>query len=209
MRRSNIRIAIQKSGRLRARSEKLLSSWGVDCKITNHDILVVPCNGGEFEVLFVRYGDIPQYVQSGAADFGIVGQNILYENKFNTRVVKPLGFGGCRLIIAAPKKSTIKTASDLEGERIATSYPNSLRKFLKKEDLSAMIVEIRGGVEAAPAIGLADAICDLTQTGKTLEANGLKIVTEILRSEAVLIESKSLSKKAEKFKEKILEAEAL
>ena len=149
---------------------------------------------------FVRYGDIPQYVQSGAADFGIVGQNILYENKFNIKVIKELGFGECKLIIAAPKRSPIKSPQDLEGERIATSYPNSLRKYLKKEGCGATIVKIRGGVEAAPAIGLADAICDLTQTGTTLKANGLKIISTVLESQAVLIESRFTTPKMERFK---------
>lgn len=208
MKRSNIRIAIQKSGRLRAQSEKLLREWGIDCEIDNKGLLVIPCNDGQFEILFVRYADIPQYVESGAADFGIVGQNILYEDKSNVNVVKTLGFGQCKLIIAAPKKSNIKTEADLEGERIATSYPNSLRKFLKKERLGATIVKIRGGVEAAPAIGLADAVCDLTQAGKTLKANGLQVIATVLESEAVLIESKFLSSKAEKFKQKILLAKS-
>lgn len=208
MKRNNVRIAIQKSGRLRSKSEKLLQQWGIDCNITNKNILVVPCNDGKYEILFVRYGDIPEYVGSGAADFGIVGQNILYEDRANVNMVKPLGFGECRLVVAAPKRSVIKSPADLEGERIATSYPNSLRKFLKREGLGATIVKIRGGVEAAPAIGLADAICDLTQTGNTLRANGLKEIAIILNSEAVLIESKFLSTKAQKFKEKVLKAES-
>lgn len=205
MRRSNVRIAIQKSGRLREKSEKLLRTWGVDCEINDKNVLVLPCNGGKYEVLFVRYGDIPQYVQSGAVDYGIVGQNILYENKFNVRVIKELGFGKCKLIVAAPKHSSIKIPRDLEGERIATSYPNSLRKYLKQEGCGATIVKIRGGVEAAPAIGLADAICDITQTGTTLKANGLKIISTILESEAVLIESKFTTPKMERFKRECLE----
>jgi ATP phosphoribosyltransferase len=205
MRRSNVRIAIQKSGRLREQSEKLLKEWGIDCRIKDKNVLVLPCNDGKYEVLFVRYGDIPQYVQSGAVDFGIVGQNILFENKFNVKVVRELGFGRCKLIVAAPKRSSIKSPQDLEGERIATSYPNSLRKYLKQEGCGATIVRIRGGVEAAPAIGLADAICDITQTGTTLKANGLKIISTILESQAVLIESRFTTPKMERFKRECLE----
>lgn len=205
MRRSNIRIAIQKSGRLRKESEKLLKDLGIDCEIKDTNVLVLPCNGGKFEILFVRYSDIPQYVQSGVADFGIVGQNILYENKFNVKVVKKLDFGRCKLITAVPKHSSIKSPADLEGERIATSYPNSLRKYLKKEACSATIVKINGGVEAAPAIGLADAVCDITQTGTTLKANGLKIISTVLESQAVLIEPKYPTARAQRFKEEIEE----
>lgn len=204
MKRSNIRIAIQKSGRLREDSRKFLTNCGVKISKQDDKVFVVPCNDGEIEVLFVRYGDIPQYVESGAADFGIVGENILYEENVKVNVIKKLGFGSCRLIIAAPSKSNIKNIEDLEGERIATSYPNSLRKFLRKNGLSAAIVKIQGAVEAAPVIGLADAICDITQSGTTLKANKLKIITEIIESQAVLIESQQKTKAAEKFKESLL-----
>lgn len=204
MRRNNIRIAIQKSGRLREDSRKFLATCGV--KITKQDekVFVVPCNDGEIEILFVRYGDIPQYVESGAADYGIVGENILYEENVKVHVVRKLGFGFCKLIIASPVKSNINSVEDLEGERIATSYPNSLRKFLRKNGLSAAIVKIQGAVEAAPVIGLADAVCDITQSGTTLKANNLKIIAEIIESQAVLIESPIKTKAAEKFKESLV-----
>lgn len=204
MKRRNVRIAIQKSGRLRTDSEKLLKSWGIDCSQKDKNILVLPCNEGQFEILFVRYGDIPQYVQSGVADFGIVGQNILFEDQFKVNSIKALSFGQCRLIIAVPNNSNIKAPAQLEGERIATSYPNSLRKYLRRNHCTATIVRIRGGVEAAPTLGLADAICDLTQSGKTLSTNDLRIIDEVIQSEAVLIESPFLTKQAIKFKEQIL-----
>lgn len=204
MKRRNVRIAIQNSGRLRTDSEKLLKSWGIDCSQKDKNVLVLPCNDGQFEILFVRYGDIPQYVQSGVADFGIVGQNILFEERLKVTPIKKLGFGECRLIIAVPEGSNITTPGQLEGERIATSYPNSLRKYLRRNHCTATIVRIRGGVEAAPALGLADAICDLTQSGKTLATNGLRIIDEVMQSEAVLIESPFLTRQAIKFKEQIL-----
>jgi ATP phosphoribosyltransferase len=202
MRRTNLRIAIQKSGRLREESRKFLEACGVGIKQQDDSVFVVPC-ADDIEILFVRYGDIPQYVETGAADFGIVGQNILYEKNTKARAIKDLDFGFCRLVIAVPNKSGIKTIKDLEGERIATSYPNSLRKFLRKNNCSAAIINIQGAVEAAPAIGLADAVCDITQTGSTLKANGLRLIGEIIESQAVLIESPVLTKRAIKFKENI------
>jgi ATP phosphoribosyltransferase len=206
MKRASVRIAIQKSGRLRKKSESLLKSWGIDYQVKDGGVLIVASKDNKFEILLVRYGDIPQYVASGTADFGIVGENILYEENLKLKQVKKLGFGKCRLIIASPARSAIKSTKDLEGERIATSYPVSLKKFLKKEDCTATIVKIKGGVEAAPALGLADAVCDITQTGKTLKANGLEIIVEIIKSEAVVIESPFLRKPAINFKKKILES---
>ncbi|HEX5798423.1 MAG TPA: ATP phosphoribosyltransferase [Candidatus Saccharimonadales bacterium] len=198
MKRSNLRIAIQKSGRLRKDSLKFLEKQGVKVPQSSKNSFIVPCENN-LEILFVRYGDIPEYVASSVADFGIVGENLLYEENKKIALQSKLGFGHCRLVIAVPKGSKIKKIADLEGERIATSYPNSLRKFLRANGLGAAIVNIRGSVEAAPAIGLADAICDLTQTGETLKANDLNVIAEVVNSEAVLITPKEQSKKAEKF----------
>lgn len=205
MKRSSVRIAIQKSGRLRLSSENLLKTWGISCTDLDDNKLVIPSGAGKFEVLLVRYSDIPKYVESGVADFGIIGENVLFEEKPKVSVLKKLGFGKCRLVIAAPKDSSIRAAADLEGERIATSYPNSLRKFLRTSGVSATVVNVNGGVEATPMLGLADAVCDIAQTGRTLEANGLRVVTEVLSSTAVLIESPNLSKAAYKFKTENLE----
>lgn len=202
MRRSNLRIAVQKSGRLREGSLKFLRKQGLNIPKTTRNAFIVPC-GDDIEILFVRYGDIPEYVASGAADYGIVGENLLYEENKKVTLLDKLGFGVCRLVIAVPKKSKIKSISDLEGERIATSYPNSLRKFLRASGLSAAIVNIRGSVEAAPAIGLADAICDLTQSGETIRDNNLEIIDEVFRSEAVFIASKEQSKKSKEFLRKL------
>ncbi len=202
-----MRVAVQKSGRLRKDSLKFLKSSGIDIPQNgkNKNAFIVPC-GDNLEILFVRYGDIPEYVASSTADFGSVGENLLYEENKKVTLQAKLGFGHCRLIIAAPKGSKIKNPADLEGERIATSYPNSLRKFLHANGLGAAIVNIRGSVEAAPAIGLADAVCDLTKTGETLKANNLKVIAEIIESEAVLITPRDQSKKAEKFLKKLSEA---
>jgi len=189
MKRNNIRIAIQKEGRLRNPSLEYLESLGLQFPKENGRTLVVPCKNADAEILYVRHSDVPQYVQNGAADFAIVGGNVLYEKDFKIREVENLNFGKCSLVIAVPLDSSIQKIQDLEGERIATSYPNSLRKFLQKQKINAAIIEIRGSVEIAPALGLADAICDLTQTGNTLKENSLKPIETLFDSMAVFIES--------------------
>ncbi len=204
MSRNKIKIAIQKEGKLKNGSLEFLKSLGFKFKRENERIFIVPCSNFPAEILFIRHSDIPQYVQYGAADFGIIGENLLYENDFKVRVIKRLGFGKCRLVLAAPKSSGIEKISEFEGERIATSYPNSLRKFLKEQKINSVIIELRGTVEIAPAVGLADAICDLMQTGRTLRENNLKPIFTILESEAILIESMIEKEEKSEFYEKIL-----
>ena len=204
MKRSNIIIAIQKDGRLMEDSLALLKSWSYYCNAPVDRKIINKCKDSSVEILFVRQCDIPQYVQSGVADFGIIGSNILYENDYNIDVVKELDFGRCSLIIAVPNESSINKTSDLEGERIATSYPNSMKKMLKKANVRSSIVEIAGSVEAAPMLGLADAVCDITQTGESLKVNKLRIIETIFESQAVLIESPYISKLKTSFKKKII-----
>jgi ATP phosphoribosyltransferase len=204
MKRNNIRIAIQKEGRLKNRSLKLLESFGLEFSKELDRTLIIPCKNADVEILYVRHRDIPQYVQSEAADFGIVGDNVLYETNFNVTEIKKLDFGQCSLIIAVPVSSSIKNIQELEGERIATSYPNSLRKFLRKQNLNAAIIEIKGAVEATPALGLADAICDLTQTGSSLKENDLRPIATLFNSTAVLIESPSERNEKKDFIERFL-----
>lgn len=204
MKQSNIKIAIQKDGRLKKDSLDFLKSLGLEFNSKPGRMLIAPCQNQNAEILYVRHGDIPQYIQSRAADFGIVGKNILFENNFDIKIIKKLKFGKCRLVIAAPIRSAIKKIQELEGERIATSYPNSLREFLKKRKINATIVEIKGSVEIAPALNLADAICDLTQTGNSLKENGLKPIATLFRSEAVLIEAVLSSQTKENFLAKFL-----
>ena len=204
MKRNNIRIAIQKEGRLRNPSLEYLESLGLQFPKQNGRTLVVPCKNADAEILYVRHSDVPQYVQNGAADFAIVGGNVLYEKDFKIREVEKLNFGKCSLVIAVPLDSSIQKIQDLEGERIATSYPNSLRKFLQKQKINAAIIEIRGSVEVAPALGLADAICDLTQTGNTLKENSLKPIETLFDSMAVFIESPFESIQKDKFIKKFI-----
>jgi ATP phosphoribosyltransferase len=200
----NLRIAIQKNGRLRYPSLDYIVSLGLVFNPEDMDKqMVVGCLNSEIELLFVRNSDIPEYVKSGVADFGIVGENVLYERGDNLPIVKKLGFGKCDLIIASPEKSNIKSVADLNDERIATSYPNSLRKFLSENGVRASMIVINGSVEIATSLNLADAVCDITQTGNTLRCYNLIPFATILKSEAVLIESPFKSKNKELFLEKV------
>ena len=188
------RIAIQKRGRLQEPSLEFLKSLGLKIE-PNGSKLITKCSNANIELLFVRNSDIPQYVKCGIADYGILGENVLIEKKCKLKIVKRLGFGKCSLVIAAPKKSGIKDIRDLSEERIATSYLNTLKNFLKEKGINASMIEIKGSVEICPFLNLSDAVCDITQTGATLEENGLKIIEKIMDSEAVLVQSPFFSGK--------------
>ncbi len=186
-----LQVAVQKSGRLYDESLALLKECGI--KIGNSKgSLKVSANNFPADVLYLRNSDIPQYVQDGVADIGIVGQNTIVEKGKDIREVLPLGFSKCRLSIAVPKNTDYPNASFLNGKRIATSYPNSLRQFLDREGVQTEIHEISGSVEIAPNIGLADAICDLVSTGSTLFKNGLEEKDIILKSEACIAATTTL-----------------
>jgi ATP phosphoribosyltransferase len=162
----------------------------------NDGDLLVSCSNADVEILFVRCSDIPIYVEKNVADFGILGENILYERRSELDIVQKLGFGKCSLIIAVPDTSSIENPDDLEDERIATSYPYSVKKYLKKNKVNASIIEIKGSVELAPSLNLADAICDITQTGRTLRNNNLKIIDTVFHSEVVLVGGPTVARKA-------------
>jgi ATP phosphoribosyltransferase len=183
-----LRIAVQKKGRLLDESIELLKECGI--KIDNgRDQLKAIARNFPIEVLYLRNADIPQYIQDGVADIGIIGENTIIEKNKEVEIVKKLGFSKCRLSLATPKEMTYKDVKDLEGKRIATSYPVSLQLFLDRNNIKADIHEISGSVEIAPNIGLADAICDLVSTGYTLFKNGLEEQDIVLKSEAVIAAS--------------------
>jgi len=185
-----LRIAIQKSGRLYEESISLLKECGIDLRNVK-DRLKTESDNFPLEVFFLRDDDIPQYVEDGVADIGIVGENVLYEKNKEVEVVEKLGFGKCRLSLAINKNEEY-ISNYLQGKRIATSYPVLLQKYLNDNKISAEIHEISGSVEIAPGIGLAEVICDLVSSGSTLFMNGLKEVETILESQAVLIRYKEL-----------------
>jgi ATP phosphoribosyltransferase len=187
-----LRIAIQKSGRLQEGSMQLLKESGLSFS-NGRDQLKTHATNFPAEILFLRDDDIPQYIEDGVADVGIIGENIFVEKQKRNEIIKRLGFARCRLSIAIPRSEHYE-ASWLNEKNIATSYPNTVREFLRKKKLEAGIHEISGSVEIAPGIGLADAICDLVSTGSTLLSNGLKEVEEVMESEAVLIARPGLDK---------------
>ncbi|MBL7724644.1 MAG: ATP phosphoribosyltransferase [Chitinophagaceae bacterium] len=188
----NLKIAIQKSGRLYEGSMKLLKECGIEVSNGNNQLRVQAANF-PVEVFFLRDDDIPEYVQDAVADIGFVGENVVTEKNKSVEPIEKLGFGKCRLSIAVPKNGNFRSIADLNEKKIATSYPYILGEFLKEKNINASIHEISGSVEIAPRIGLADAICDLVSSGSTLFTNELKEIETILSSEAVLICNKTLS----------------
>lgn len=200
---TRLKIAIQKSGRLNENSIKILKEAGIEFDNGLNKLKAEAFNF-PVEVFFLRDDDIPQYVEDGVADIGIVGENVVLEKNRELKIVDRLGFGKCRLSIAIPKEQKYKSIEDLNGKRIATSYSTILSKYLKKNKITAEIHEISGSVEIAPGIGLADAICDLVSSGSTLFTNGLKEVEIVLKSEAVLVANKKLEKKQQDILDKLL-----
>ena len=188
----NLKIAIQKSGRLHEESVKLLNDCGIGVKNGNSQLKSVADNF-PLEAYFLRDDDIPQYVEDGVAHVGIVGANVVHEKNKEIDIVESLGFSKCRLSIAVKKTDAYKDSKFLEGKKIATSYPFLTQKFLDENKINAEIHEISGSVELAPGIGLADVVCDLVSSGSTLFMNGLQEVQTILQSQAVLIKSKELN----------------
>lgn len=188
----NLKLAIQKSGRLHEDSIKLLNDCGIGVKSGGNQLRALAENF-PLEVYFLRDDDIPQYVEDGVAHIGIVGENVLFEKAKEAAIVEQLGFGKCRLSIAVKKTDDYQTCGFLHGKKIATSYPVLTQRFLDENDIEAEIHEISGSVELAPGIGLADAVCDLVSSGSTLFMNGLQEVQTILKSQAVLVKNKDLN----------------
>ncbi|HQG37441.1 MAG TPA: ATP phosphoribosyltransferase [Bacteroidales bacterium] len=189
-----LKIAIQKSGRLSENSKRLLQECGI--KFSNGTgILKTKAINFPVEILFLRDDDIPQYVEQGVADAGIVGENMVSEKGRDIRIIEKLGFARCRLSLAIPKDEDYPGLHFFNGKKIATSYPRLLSDFLKKNNLKSEIEEISGSVEIAPGIGLADAVCDIVSSGSTLLTNGLKEVATIMDSQAILVANKNLDEK--------------
>ena len=189
---SKLKIAVQKSGRLNEDSMKLLKDIGISID-NGKDQLKASANNFPLEVLYLRNGDIPQYLKDGVVDAAIIGQNVLVEKGSDIAIIEKLGFSKCRVSIAVPKTMRYNDIKDLEGKKIATSYPNTVNQFLKSNKTNAELHIINGSVEIAPNIGLADAIVDIVSSGSTLFKNNLKEEDVILKSEAVLAVSPKIS----------------
>ena len=192
-----LRIAVQKKGRLADESFAMLKKCGLNFSVRG-DGLLARVKNMPIDLLLVRDDDIPNFVASAACDFGLVGENVFAEDvlasqkiekDMDIKIVRRLGFSRCRLCLAADEDGSIQGPKDLNGTKIATSYPGVLGAYLKDKAITADIVEMKGAVELAPRIDIADAICDLVSSGATLEANGLAPFATILESEAVLIGS--------------------
>lgn len=199
---SKLKIAVQKSGRLNQDSLKLLKEIGISID-NGKDQLKASARNFPLEVFYLRNGDIPQYLRDGVVDIAIIGENVLYEKGNDINFIERLGFSKCRVALAVPKSVEFESILDLKGKRIATSYPNTVKAFLKKKNIEAELHIINGSVEIAPNIGLADAIVDIVSSGSTLFKNNLQEKEVILTSEAVLAVSPEISKEAEQLLDKL------
>lgn len=189
---NKLKIAVQKSGRLHDDSMKILKEIGISVD-NGKDQLKASARNFPLEIFYLRNGDIPQYLRDGVVDAAIIGENVLVEKGDDISIIERLGFSKCKVSIAVPKSSNAKSLKDLDGKRIATSYPNTVNQFLDKDGVKANLHIINGSVEIAPNIGLADGICDIVSSGSTLFKNGLKEIEVLLKSEAVLATSPRIS----------------
>ena len=197
-----IRIAIQKSGRLNEDSVKILKDCGISID-NGKDQLKAETRNFPMEVMFLRNGDIPQYLRDGVVDIAIIGENVLIEKGKDISIAERLNFSKCKVSLAVPKDATYNSIKDLDGKRIATSYPNTVDQYLADKGISYEIHQISGSVEIAPNIGLADAICDIVSSGSTLFKNNLKEAEVMLTSEAVLAVSPKISPEAKAILKKL------
>ena len=189
---SKLKIAVQKSGRLNEDSMQILKDVGISID-NGKDQLKASAKNFPLEIFYLRNGDIPQYLKDGVVDVAIIGENVLIEKGNDIKIAEKLGFSSCKVSVAVPKGVKYNSVKDLEGKRIATSYPNTVNQFLEKNGVKANLHIINGSVEIAPNIGLADAIVDIVSSGSTLFKNNLKEAEVILKSEAVLAVSPQIS----------------
>lgn len=192
---NTLKIAIQKSGRLHDESIQILKDCGISV-YNGNDQLKVTASNFPLEVYYLRNSDIPQYLIDGVVDIAIVGDNLLVEKGQNIQIAEKLGFSKCKVSVAVPKNFNYNSIQDLDGLRVATSYPKTVVDYFSSKGISVDIHQISGSVEIAPNIGLSDAIVDIVSSGSTLFKNGLKEVEVILKSEAVLAVSPQISDEA-------------
>jgi ATP phosphoribosyltransferase len=200
---NKLKIAVQKSGRLHDDSLLLLKNCGISID-NGKDQLMAQAKNFPIEIYYLRNGDIPQYLKDGVVDCAIIGENVLIEKGDAISIATRLGFSKCRVSLAVSKSMEYNTISDLNGMRIATSYPNTARNFLASKGIEADIHIINGSVEIAPNIGLAEGICDIVSSGGTLFKNNLKEVEVLMKSEAVLAVSPSISSETIRILDKVL-----
>ena len=186
-----LRIAIPNKGRLNQDARSLLSDAGLEVRSPSERALVASL-GGEFEAIFVRAQDIPEFVADGAADAGITGWDLTSESGRALESRLALAFGRCRLVLAVREESAVRSVADIPiGSRIATVFPRLTREYFARASKDVELVPVSGAVEIAPHLGIADLIVDLTSTGSTLRVNGLREVDTVLESTARLIVARS------------------
>ncbi len=195
---SKLRIAIQKSGRLNQDSLQILKDCGISID-NGKEQLKATASNFPLEVFYLRNGDIPQYLRDGVVDIAIIGENVLIEKGEDIGIVEKLGFSKCKVSLAIPKGEEYQDINYFNGKKIATSYPNTVQKYLLNRGVDTQIHIINGSVEIAPNIGLADGICDIVSSGSTLFKNNLKEVELLLNSEAVLAVSPSITEEKQQF----------
>ena len=186
----NLKISLQKKGRLADSSLRILKSAGIQLE-SSEGRLYARAHNFPLDALFLRDDDIPEYVQDGVTDLGVVGLNVLKEQGARVARLDSLGFGACELCIAVPRNGSLRSVFDLSGKRIATSYPHILEEYLREKSIDARVIEINGSVEITPSLDVADAICDLVSTGSTLRIHELVPIEVVFKSEAVLIANPS------------------
>ncbi|MDO8609809.1 MAG: ATP phosphoribosyltransferase [bacterium] len=182
----NLKLGVQKKGRLTEETLNFLRSAGLEFESYKQG-LFSSCRNFPLEIVYVRDDDIPDYVESGAVDLGIVGQNLINETMPKVKKLLNLRYGFCSLILAVPKESNFQKAIDLDGKTIATTYLNSTEYFFRKQNIKVQTIKINGSVEITPILGIASAIVDLVSTGSTLALNDLRIIEKLYDSEAVLL----------------------
>jgi len=188
-----LRIALPNKGRLNQDCRELLNDAGLEVRASSERALTASL-GGEFEAIFVRAQDIPEFVADGAADAGITGWDLVAESERALESRLDLEFGRCRLVVAAREEGGIRSLNDLQGSpRIATVFPNLTRSFFAAAGKTVQVVPVSGAVEVAPHLGIADLIVDLTSTGSTLKVNGLREIATVLQSSARLITAAKLA----------------
>lgn len=191
-----LRLAIPNKGRLAEPSIELLRDAGF--VFDPHDRrLVAHVENMDLDILFVRAGDVVEFVEDQVADLGITGLDLLAESESRLRTVRALRYGHCTLSVAVPDESPLACVEDLAGLRAATSHPNLARRFFAEQGIEAEVIPLSGAVEVAPRLGLAESIVDLVSTGSTLAMNGLRAIAEVLASEAVLVEGPSAERRAD------------
>jgi len=199
---TKLKIAIQKSGRLNEDSLKILKECGISVD-NGKDQLKASARNFPMEVFYLRNGDIPQYLRDGVVDIAIIGENVLFEKGEDISFVERLGFSKCKVSLAVPKDVEYSGMEFFNNKRIATSYPNTVKKYVSSKGINTDIHLINGSVEIAPNIGLADGICDIVSSGSTLFKNNLKEVEVLMKSEAVLAVSPTITKEAQVILDKL------